>query len=442
MIKKIRVELTIFVFLIINIFLSYRIDVGVYNFFSKINYGFGSTYLKSFFISITELGDSLWYFLFIICFFILIFVLQKLKAISYEKYLISKNFCFFSFFYLLLVGLITQIIKHIVGRPRPNHTDFNEVFSFQFFSTDSAFHSFPSGHSSTIIAVVIILGLLIPALRIFFYFCGFLIAVSRVVVGAHFFSDVLAGALLAVILYKILIVLVDARFPKTSFKNLKINNDFLLGKTMIVFFVVSVFITIGFDLDIFLSSLFYYGNNQFLLQSYDLISIIFRKIFLPFLIFYIFILPIITKFFSFNILYFGYRFMLKEIIFVWTAGFTTLVLIVNFFFKNNWGRTRPNEILEFGGQDFFTPWYVFGQSCVSNCSFVSGDSSVGFVLIIFYFITKKNAFIYLSLFSGAILGFVRIIAGGHFLSDIIFSQIIVTASIFVFFIFFKRFFHE
>ena len=53
------------------------------------------------------------------------------------------------------------------------------------------------------------------------------------------------------------------------------------------------------------------------------------------------------------------------------------------------------------------------------CSFVSGDASVGFSIIVLYFITKKVLFLYLSLISGILLGFVRIIAGGHFLSDIV-----------------------
>ncbi len=103
-----------------------------------------------------------------------------------------------------------------------------------------------------------------------------------------------------------------------------------------------------------------------------------------------------------------------------------------------WGRARPNEIQQFGGNDLFTPWFRFGDSCFSNCSFVSGDASVGFALIVFYFITKNNFFIYMSIFFGLSLGFIRIIAGGHFLSDIIFAQIVVTAMMFIIFIIYKR----
>ena len=69
---------------------------------------------------------------------------------------------------------------------------------------------------------------------------------------------------------------------------------------------------------------------------------------------------------------------------------------------------------------------------------MSGDASVGFLLVVFYFITKKKIYIYLGLVFGSFLGFVRIVAGGHFLSDIIFSQIVVTISLLVFFIFYKK----
>ena len=114
------------------------------------------------------------------------------------------------------------------------------------------------------------------------------------------------------------------------------------------------------------------------------------------------------------------------------------MLFVNVLLKNSWGRVRPNDILQFGGNEVFTPWFKFGEACSSNCSFVSGDSSVGFMLIVFYFITKKNIYCYLSLVFGISLGLIRIIAGGHFLSDIIFSNIVVFLLIGLLFVLYKK----
>ncbi len=442
MIKKIQIEIAVLVLLLVNIFLSYKIDFALYNYFFNLNYGFDTLYLKNFFIGITELGDSLWFFLTIIFVFLLSFISKKIKLISNKKWLYLRNFSFFSFFYLILVGLVVQIIKHIVGRPRPNHVDFDSGNSFNFFSTDSSFHSFPSGHSSTIISVALLLGLLIPSLRVFFLLLGFVVALSRVVVGAHFTTDIVAGGIVAILLFKVSLIFLEKRFPAICVKDFKIKNTSLFLKSNIVFLAVGMFITFGHALDMFLSGLFYYGESQFFLQSHHLFSIIFRDILLPFLVLYIFVLPVIGSFVPLQKIYFGYKFNLKEIIFIWITGLISLILVVNVFLKNMWGRARPNDILQFGGNDMFAPWYKFSNSCVSNCSFVSGDASVGFALIVFYFITKKNIYIYLSVLFGVGLGFIRIIAGGHFLSDIVFSQIVVTGIVFSSFVIYKRFLSE
>ena len=437
MIKKIQTELIILIFLSINIFLSYNIDIGLYNYFSNFNHSLGAIYLKEFFIGITKLGDSLWYFLIIITSFLISVIFEKTKVLPSMNYQKIKNFCVFGFFYLLSVGLVTQILKHLVGRPRPNYTDLNNSFGFNFFSFDSAFHSFPSGHSSTIISVVIILSLILPSLKILFYIFGFFIAISRVVVGAHFVTDVIAGMVVAIIVYKILLIFVQKRYQNFSLKNYVLKPS-LLTKSLIIFLITAIFLTIGFKFDMFFSGIFYYGNNQFFLQSYDFISIIFRKILLPFCIIYIFILPILGRFFSLKKIFFGYKFSLKEILFIWASGIITSIFVVNVLLKNTWGRARPNDILQFGGTNNFTPWYKFSEECLSNCSFVSGDASIGFMLIIFYFLTKKNTYFYLAIISGSTFGFIRIIAGGHFLSDIIFSNIVVVFVVATSFYIFKK----
>ena len=442
MIKKIQIELLVLFLIVINVFLSYKVDVALYDYFFNINYGQETLFLKKFFIGITKLGDSFWYFIIIISILLVSFVAKKIKIISCQKYVHLRNFSIFSFIYLVLVGLVTQVLKHIIGRPRPNHVDLDKADGFNFFSTDASFHSFPSGHSSTIIAVALILTLLIPRLKIFFLIVGFVVSLSRVVVEAHFATDIIAGALVAIIVYKIFLMFLEARYPIMSIQNLKIKKCSLLLKINVVFLVIGVLVTVGYGFDVFLSGLFYYGDAQFLLQGQDILSIVFRDILLPLLVVYIFILPIIGIFIPIHQIYFGHRFRFKELAFILISGISTLILVVNVLLKNMWGRIRPNDILQFGGNDIFTPWYKFGNSCVSNCSFVSGDASVGFALMVFYFITKKNIYIYLSVLLGVSLGFIRIIEGGHFLSDIIFSQIIVTGIIFASFIIYKRIINE
>ncbi len=54
--------------------------------------------------------------------------------------------------------------------------------------------SFPSGHTITAFAVAISLGAFYPALLLGLLFCAISVAASRILLGMHFLSDVVAGA--------------------------------------------------------------------------------------------------------------------------------------------------------------------------------------------------------------------------------------------------------
>ena len=286
------------------------------------------------------------------------------------------------------------------------------------------------------------MSLAIPNLRYFFYFFGFLIALSRVVVGAHFLTDVIGGVIIAISVYKIFDYFIKINYPNIYWGSLKISQISMVTKVLIVFFILATLVTTGPSLDLYISDLFYNGDKQFLIQSYYPVSIFFRKILLPLILIYVFVLPLVLRFFPLQKIYFGYKFTLSEIVYIWVSGAVTMLLVVNVLLKNMWGRARPNDVSYFNGFQDFTPWYKISDACSSNCSFVSGDSSVGFFLIVFYFITKKNAYLYLGLILGSLLGFIRIAAGGHFFSDIIFSQIVVTVTILVSFVLYKKFYDK
>jgi len=48
-------------------------------------------------------------------------------------------------------------------------------------------------------------------------------------------------------------------------------------------------------------------------------------------------------------------------------------LLVNVLLKDHWGRPRPIDVTQFGGDQTFVAWWDPRGDCPSNCSFVSGD---------------------------------------------------------------------
>lgn len=60
--------------------------------------------------------------------------------------------------------------------------------------------SFPSGHSITAFSFAVGFGVYYPSLMPWLLFCAFSVAISRIVLGMHFLSDVVVGAGLGTIL--------------------------------------------------------------------------------------------------------------------------------------------------------------------------------------------------------------------------------------------------
>lgn len=103
-------------------------------------------------------------------------------------------------------------------------------------------------------------------------------------------------------------------------------------------------------------------------------------------------------------------------------------LIVNSLLKENWGRARPSQIQEFGGDALYTPPWMVTDQCVSNCSFTSGHGALGFWVVAFAFLAPRawrGEAIAVALLFGLGVSSVRIVQGGHFLSDTLWSGIIV-----------------
>lgn len=101
-------------------------------------------------------------------------------------------------------------------------------------------------------------------------------------------------------------------------------------------------------------------------------------------------------------------------------------LLVNVVLKDYWGRSRPIDVKQLGGTETFVPWWSTRGDCPNNCSFVSGDVSGAFWTIAPAILTPppvRVAAVGAALALGTAMAAMRVMAGGHFLSDVIFAGV-------------------
>jgi membrane-associated phospholipid phosphatase len=97
------------------------------------------------------------------------------------------------FLSVALSGLLANILKRMIGRARPKLFQEWGILGFSPFSNHPSFESFPSGHATTFGALFAALSFLFPRYRLAFATCALWLAATRVIIGAHYPSDVVAG---------------------------------------------------------------------------------------------------------------------------------------------------------------------------------------------------------------------------------------------------------
>lgn len=93
---------------------------------------------------------------------------------------------------LLICSCVIQFLKKKINRPRPQFL----VEGLKAFDVPICPYSFPSGHTGASLAVALAVYSYLPAYGAILLACSLLIGFSRVYLGVHFVSDVLAGALI------------------------------------------------------------------------------------------------------------------------------------------------------------------------------------------------------------------------------------------------------
>ena len=102
------------------------------------------------------------------------------------------------------------------------------------------------------------------------------------------------------------------------------------------------------------------------------------------------------------------------------------LLLTNVILKDNWGRARPKQVEDLGGTKIFTPALQPTDQCERNCSFISGEASSIFMLffaLAMLFPTYQRQLAISGIVFGGVSGIVRMGAGGHFLSDVVFAGV-------------------
>jgi lipid A 4'-phosphatase len=98
-----------------------------------------------------------------------------------------------------VAGLAADVIKIALGRMRPKLLFGGHLYGFTGLAWRPDYWSFPSGHTATFVALMTALWWLWPQHLLFYILAAAIVAGSRIVVGAHYPSDVIAGAFVAVL---------------------------------------------------------------------------------------------------------------------------------------------------------------------------------------------------------------------------------------------------
>jgi len=156
--------------------------------------------LIDFFRHITDLGKSKWYLwpcglATIFCGFLARG--KDVRPVYRRLFAYIGVRAFFLFATIGLSGLFADIVKPLAGRARPKLWLDNQIYGFAPFNTHGfLWNGMPSGHTTTAFALAFSLSIFYPRLRLLWFAYALLLGVSRVMVDAHYLSDVCAGAML------------------------------------------------------------------------------------------------------------------------------------------------------------------------------------------------------------------------------------------------------
>ena len=157
-------------------------------------------WLLDLFNFVTDFGKGAWVLWPLGLFYLLLAALPlpatRMSQKVYAAIMVRAGFLFAS---IGLTGLSVSLIKNIIGRARPGVGGSINPFLFEPFHWAPAYASFPSGHGTTVFAVLAAFGTLFPRARTALLIYAIIIAISRVALRAHYVSDVMVSAAFGIV---------------------------------------------------------------------------------------------------------------------------------------------------------------------------------------------------------------------------------------------------
>lgn len=157
------------------------------------------------FKTITDAGKSQWFLVPLAVYMVAMLAMCRIQAANRTVWRTHFTKAGFVFASLAVSGLLTDGIKILVGRPRPALLEQGIFNQFTPFINDAKWWSFPSGHSTSVMALALAVNLISPRWRWpFLLFAGAIMS-SRIIIAAHYPADVLGGIVVALVVHDALL---------------------------------------------------------------------------------------------------------------------------------------------------------------------------------------------------------------------------------------------
>ena len=149
------------------------------------------------FEQITNFGKSGWFLVPFGCIVLCLAALASPALPRMTRGVFAALAARFGFLFLAIAapGLFVSIVKRLIGRARPFVGGHDDPFAYMLFVWRPEYASMPSGHATNVAAAAIAIGAIWPRTRAVIWLYALVIMFSRIVVFAHYASDVVAGAL-------------------------------------------------------------------------------------------------------------------------------------------------------------------------------------------------------------------------------------------------------